>query len=107
MDSKVAVNTDINTQEIIMSQFETPKLPEVKFSKNGYEIRTDILDMAKGLVSEEFHAKFQGWEMSTARDEKTGKLVTTVGMPEFPGLDKVLETAEKMYAFVNSGVAKK
>jgi hypothetical protein len=107
MDSKVAVNTDINTQEIIMSRFETPKLPEVKFSKNGYEIRTDILDMAKGLVSEEFHAKFQGWEMSTARDEKTGKLVTTVGMPEFPGLDKVLETAEKMYAFVNSGVAKK
>jgi hypothetical protein len=86
-----------------MSQFETPKLPEVKFNKNGYEIRTDILDMAKGLVSEEFHAKFQGWEMSTAKDEKTGKLVTTVGMPEFPGLDKVLETAEKMYAFVNAG----
>jgi len=24
-------------------------------------------------------------------------------MPEFPGLDKVLETAEKMYAFVNAG----
>jgi hypothetical protein len=90
-----------------MSQFETPKLPEVKFNKNGYEIRTDILDMAKGLVSEEFHAKFQGWEMSTARDEKTGKLVTTVGMPEFPGLDKVLETAEKMYVFVNSGITKK
>jgi hypothetical protein len=86
-----------------MSEFNTPKLPEVKFNKNGYEIRTDILDMAKGLVSEEFHAKFQGWEMSTARDEKTGKLVTTVGMPEFPGLDKVLETAEKMYSFVNQG----
>jgi hypothetical protein len=90
-----------------MSLHDTPKLPEVKFNKNGYEIRTDILDMAKGLVSEEFHAKFQGWEMSTARDEKTGKLVTTVGMPEFPGLDKVLETAEKMYAFVNSGITKK
>ena len=89
-----------------MSQFETPKLPEVKFNKNGYEIRTDILDMAKGLVSEEFHAKFQGWEMSTARDEKTGQLVTTVGMPEFPGLDKVLETAERMYAFVNTGAKK-
>jgi len=27
-------------------------------------------------------------------------------MPEFPGLDKVLETAEKMYAFVNQGVKK-
>lgn len=89
-----------------MSQFETPKLPEVKFNKNGYEIRTDILDMAKGLVSEEFHAKFQGWEMTTEKDPKTGKLVTKVGMPEFPGLEKVLETAEKMYAFVNSGTKK-
>jgi hypothetical protein len=87
-----------------MSDF-TPKLPEVKFNKNGYEIRTDILDMAKGLVSEEFHSKFHGWEMTATRDEKTGQVVTTVGMPEFPGLDKVLETAEKMYGFVNQGVA--
>jgi len=81
-------------------------LPEVKFNKNGYEIRTDILDMAKSMVSEEFHAKFNGWEMSTAKDPDTGKLVTTVDMPQFPGLDKVLETAEKMYAFVNSGSKK-
>ena len=87
--------------------FETPKLPEVKFNKNGYEIRTDILDMAKSLVSEEFHSKFQGWELTTAKDEKTGKLVTTVGMPTFPGLDKVLETAEKMYSFVNQGTQTK
>jgi hypothetical protein len=86
--------------------FTAPKLPEVKFNKNGYEIRTDILDMAKGLVSEEFHSKFQGWEMTAKRDEKSGQIVTTVGMPEFPGLDKVLETAEKMYAFVNAGVKK-
>jgi hypothetical protein len=88
-----------------MSDF-TPKLPEVKFNKNGYEIRTDILDMAKGLVSEEFHSKFRGWEMSVARDEKTGQVVSKVDMPEFPGLDKVLEAAEKMYAFVNAGVKK-
>ena len=89
-----------------MSEFQTPKLPEVKFNKNGYEIRTDILDMAKGLVSEEFHSKFRGWEMTASRDEKTGQVVTTVGMPEFPGLDKVLEAAEKMYAFVNAGAKK-
>jgi hypothetical protein len=81
----------------------TPKLPEVKFNKNGYEIRTEILDMAKGLVSEEFHSKFRGWEMSVAKDEKTGQLITTVGMPEFPGLEQVLATAEKMYSFVNQG----
>ena len=85
----------------------TPKMPEVKFNKNGYEIRTDILGMAKDLVQSEFQTKFAGWEMSAKRDEKTGQIVTQVGMPEFPGLDKVLETAEKMYAFVNAGATKK
>ena len=84
----------------------TPKLPEVKFNKNGYEIRTEILDMAKGLISEEFHSKFRGWEMSVAKDEKTGQVITTVGMPQFPGLEQVLATAEKMYSFVNAGAKK-
>jgi len=88
-----------------MSDF-TPKLPEVKFNKNGYEIRSDILGMAKDLVQSDFHMKFQGWEMTAARDEKTGQIVNTINMPEYPGLDKVLETAEKMYSFVNSGVKK-
>ena len=84
----------------------TPKLPEVKFNKNGYEIRTEILEMAKDLVGQEFHAKYMGWEVSAERDDK-GKIVTKVNMPEFPGIDKVLETAEKMYAFVNQTTTKK
>lgn len=84
---------------------ETPKLPEVKFHKNGYEIRTDILAMAKDLVGQDFQYKYMGWEATVERD-KDGKVVTKVGMPEFPGLEKVLETAEKMYAFVNAGVKK-
>jgi hypothetical protein len=82
------------------------KLPEVKFNKNGYEIRTDILGMAKDLVQSDFHVKFQGWEMTATRDEKTGQIISKVDMPEYPGLEKVLETAEKMYAFVNSGIKK-
>ncbi len=82
------------------------KAPEVKFNKNGYEIRSDILAMAKDLVAQEYHVKFQGWEMTAKRDEKTGQLVSTVAMPEFPGLDKILETAEKMYGFVNKSTAK-
>ena len=85
----------------------TPKMPEVKFNKNGYELRTDILAMAKDVVQQEYAMKFQGWELSAKRDEKTGQLVTTVGMPEFPGMDKILETAEKMYGFVNQGNTKK
>ena len=85
----------------------TPKLPEVKFNKNGYELRTDILAMAKDAVQHEYQMKFQGWEMSAKRDDKTGQIVSTVTMPEFPGLDKILETAEKMYGFVNQGTSKK
>jgi hypothetical protein len=84
-----------------------PKLPEVKFNKNGYELRTDILGMAKDLVQSDFHMKFQGWELTATRDEKTGQIINKVEMPEFPGLDKVLETAEKMYAFVNAGAQTK
>ena len=88
-----------------MSDF-TPKTPEVKFSKNGYEIRSDVLAMAKDAVMEEYHAKFHGWEVSAKKDEKTGEIVSSVTMPEFPGLDKILEAAEKMYSFVNTGSKK-
>ena len=86
--------------------FNMPKAPEVKFNKNGYEIRTDILAMAKDLVTHDFQVKWNGWEVTATRDEKTGQIVNKVDMPQFPGLDKVLETAEKMYSFVNAGAKK-
>jgi hypothetical protein len=91
---------------MINNTFEMPKAPEVKFNKNGYEIRADILKMAKELVADDFHAKWHGWEISVARDEKTGQVISKIDMPEFPGLDKVLETAEKMYGFVNASTKK-
>jgi hypothetical protein len=88
-----------------MSDF-TPKLPEVKFNKNGYEIRADILALAKSHVEQEYKYKYAGWELEAKRDEKTGQIVTKVGMPEFPGMDRVLEAAEKSYGFVNTGTKK-
>ena len=86
--------------------FQLPKAPEVKFNKNGYEIRTEILAMAKDLVAQEYTWKYNGWEMSTKRDEKTGQIISKVDMPEFPGLDQVLATTEKMYTFVNAATPK-
>lgn len=83
------------------------KMPEVKFNKTGYEIRTEILKYAQDLVAQEFSYKWQGWEISQERDPKDGRVVTRVDMPEFPGVDKVLETAEKMYSFVNNVTTKK
>ena len=84
--------------------YEAPKAPEVKFNKNGYEIRSDILAMAKDAVLQEYQYKFAGWEVTAQKVD--GKIVTTVGMPEVPGLDKILEAAEKMYSFVNAGARK-
>jgi hypothetical protein len=80
---------------------ELPKLPEVKFNKNGYEIRTDILAMAKDLAMQDFQMKYSGWEITAKRDEKTGQIINKIEMPTFPGLEQILENAEKMYAFVN------
>ena len=88
-----------------MSDGKFPGIPEVKFNKNGYEIRTDILGLAEKLVLEECKAKFMGWEL-TQKKEEDGTFTTKVDMPAFPGLDKVLETAQKMYDFVNQNPKK-
>ena len=88
-----------------MSDSKLPGLPEIKFNKNGYEIRSDILGLANKLVIEEYKAKLFGWEVSQNKDEE-GKIVTKVTAPEFPGLEKVLETAQKMYDFVNTNPKK-
>jgi len=82
-------------------------IPQVKFNKNGYEIRTQVLEMAKGFEEFQFGSKFAGWEQSVKRDPETGEVVTTVEMPTVPGVDKVLETAEKFYNFINNASGNK
>lgn len=84
-----------------MAEQFKPQLPEVKFNKNGYEIRTQVLDMAKSFTEFEFSQKWMGFENSTKRDPETGQIVSKVDMPEIPGVDKVLDTAEKFYDFIN------
>jgi hypothetical protein len=58
------------------------------------------------MVQTEYSTKFAGWELTQSRNSD-GSISTNVAMPEFPGLEKVLETAEKMYAFVNAGSNRK
>jgi hypothetical protein len=73
--------------------------------KIGYEIRTEILTMAKDLLTEEFHSKYRGWEFSTERDQN-GKALNLNDMPKFPTLAQILKTAEQMYNFVTTIVDK-
>jgi len=80
---------------------EKPKAPTLTVSKNGYELRTEILGMAKDFLVQEYHSKYLGWEVTSTRDEK-GVIITNVKMPEYPGLVMVLDTAKQMYDFVNN-----
>jgi hypothetical protein len=68
-------------------------------NKNGYEIRTDILAMAKELVMNEYHSLRSHWEQTASRDT-TGRILEPG--PVFPGIDRVLDTAHRMYNFVDA-----
>jgi len=80
----------------------TPSMPKVNFNKNGYEIRTKVLEMAQGNVWNDYHAKFAGWEQTVKRDQETGEVTLNVTLPEVPGADEVLVTAQKFYDFINN-----
>lgn len=85
-----------------LAQSVRDTLPKVQFNKNGYEIRTQVLDMAKQFVEFEHSQKWLGFETSTKRDPETGQIVSKVDMPQIPGVDNVLDTAERFYDFINN-----
>ena len=75
-------------------------MPKVNFNKNGYEIRAQVLEMAQSQVWQDYHTKWGQFE--TSLKKQGGELVTKVELPIVPGVDQVLEAAEKFYNFVNS-----
>ena len=75
-----------------MSEF-TPKLPEVKFNKNGYEIRSDILGLANKLVIEEYKA---------TKTELTGK-APAGGAPAAQQAAPIKVTSKEQFAALPSG----
>jgi hypothetical protein len=75
-------------------------VPEVKFNKNGYEIRTQMLEIAQNQMWNDYHSRWGQYEIAISK-EKDGKVLTEVKMPEVPGVDKILEAAQKFYDFVN------
>jgi len=85
------------TQEI--ADMFKQAMPKVTTNKNGYEIRTKILEFAQNNVWQDYHAKWGQFETSVEKDGED--VVTKVTMPEVPGADQVLETAEQFYKFVN------
>jgi hypothetical protein len=85
------------TQEI--ADMFKAAMPKISTNKNGYEIRTKVLEMAQNNVWQDYHAKLGAYETSVTKEGD--EVVTKVSMPEVPGADAVLEAAEKFYDFVN------
>ena len=85
------------TQEI--ADMFKQAMPKVTTNKNGYEIRTKVLEMAQNNVWQDYHAKLGAYETSVTKEGD--EVVTTVTMPEVPGVDAVLDAADKFYDFVN------
>jgi|TARA_B100000212_G_scaffold332585_1_gene301006 hypothetical protein len=83
-----------------MAEFMKSFTPQVKTNKNGYEIRTKILEMAKDQCALEYGFKYQGWEMEQRKDGD--QVVAKVSMPDIPGVEQILETAQKFYDFVEN-----
>ena len=88
-----------------MAEFMKSFVPQVKTNKTGYEIRTKILEMAKDQCAMQYGFKYQGWEISQRNEGDD--MVTKVEMPEIPGVEEILETAQKFYDFVEKSNKKK
>lgn len=72
--------------------------PIMTVNKNGYEIRTQVLEMAQNQVWQDYTAKWGAWETTVKKEGD--EIITEVKMPEVPGVENVLEAAQKMYSFV-------
>ena len=99
VDTKYGEAIMKQTQE--MAEMFKAAMPKITTNKNGYEIRTKVLEMAQGNIWNDYHAKFAGWEQTVKRDKDTGEVTMNVQMPEVPGTEAVLEAAEQFYDFVN------
>lgn len=88
-----------DTIQAMVTQAPKPEMPKMTFNKNGYEIRTKVLEMAQNQMWQDYHAQLGAYETSVKKEGD--EIVTTVSMPDVPGADEVLEAAEKFYNFVN------
>ena len=99
MTVETKYGADILKQTQAMAEMVKDMMPKVTTNKNGYEIRTKVLEMAQGNVWNDYHAKLGAFETSIKKEGD--EIVNKVTMPEVPGVEAVLDAAEKFYEFVN------
>jgi hypothetical protein len=92
------MNTDITKQFEQFAEMMKAAMPKVTHSKNGYEIRTKVLEFAQTQAWQDYNAKWGQFETTISKNGD--QIVTKVDFPTVPGSDTVLETAQKFYDFV-------
>ena len=65
-------------------------------ARSGYEIRLDVLRMAKDLADDRFHHEYG------RRQDNAGRNNSDFELPEDDREQQTLEIANKLYAFVES-----
>ena len=95
---------DMTKQFETMADMFKSAMPQVKPNKNGYEIRTKVLEMAQNQTWQDYNAKLGAFETSVTKEGD--EIVTTVEMPEIPGAEQVLEAANQFYDFVSGKKSK-
>jgi hypothetical protein len=98
MTVKTEYGADILKQTQAMADMVKDMMPKITTNKNGFEIRTKVLEFAQNQTWQDYHAKLMGYETTVAKEGD--EVVTTVVAPDVPGADAVLETAQKFYDFV-------
>ena len=82
-------------------------------SSDAFNIRLQVLCMAKEMVIEEFHQKREeiqmNWDLRRQQGSKKGGLypihgesVPDISFPRFPNTQDVLEKATSLYSFVTN-----
>jgi hypothetical protein len=92
---------DVTKQFEQFAEMMKAAMPQVKPNKNGYELRTKVLEFAQNQTWQDYYAKWGQFETKVTKEGD--EVVTTVTLPEVPGADTVLETAQKFYDFVSNG----
>ena len=69
-------------------------------SKNAYEIRSDLLGLAKQLVEFNYQVQINNYEFSSKKDGD--EVVTSFKAPTVSA-DEIIETAKKFNEFVTNG----
>ena len=102
VDTKYGEAIFKQTQEV--AEMFKAAMPKITTNKNGYEIRTKVLEMAQNNVWQDYHAKYGQFAHSVTQEGN--EIVSKVTMPDVPGADAVLDAAEKFYNFVNGKASK-